>query len=81
MCFSICLLQVHDSKCIWIQVCMPVYLLDAIYHHAVIGLMYITEGVLVIHIPSIVILTTMNYITFNVQFLNKKEKPCESNKG
>ena len=37
---------------------MPIYLLDAIYHHAVIGLMHLTEGVLVIYILSIVILTT-----------------------
>ena len=33
-----------------IQVYMPIYLLDAIYHHAVIGLMHITDGVLVIYI-------------------------------
>ena len=38
---------------------MPIYLLDVIYYHAVIGLMHITEGVLVRHIASIVILATL----------------------
>ena len=32
--FSMSLLQVHDNKCFQIQVCMPMYLLDAIYHQA-----------------------------------------------
>ena len=39
-----------------------IYLLDAIYHHVVIGLMHITEGMLVIHILSIVILATLSLL-------------------
>ena len=35
---------------------MPVYLLGAPYHHAVIGLTHITEDALVMHIISIAIL-------------------------
>ena len=38
---------------------MPMYLLDTIYHHVVIGLMHITEGVLVRHIASIAIFATV----------------------
>ena len=37
---------------------MCIYLPDAIYPHVVIGLTHITEGVLVMHIASIAILTT-----------------------
>ena len=43
---------------------MPIYPLDAIYHHAVIGLMHIMEGTLVMHIASIVILTTSISMNF-----------------
>ena len=39
---------------------MPIYLLDAIYNHVVIGLMHITKGVLVMHIASITILATLD---------------------
>ena len=39
--------------CVQIHVHMPIYLLDDIYYHGVIELMYITEGVLVVHILSI----------------------------
>ena len=46
------------NECLKIQVCMPIYLLDAIYCHVVIGLIHIMEGVLVIHILSIEILAT-----------------------
>ena len=52
--FSMSLLQVHDNECIYIPVNVPIYLLDAIYHHAVIGLMHIMEDALVMHIVSIV---------------------------
>ena len=38
---------------------MPIYLLDAIYCYAVVGLMHITKGVLVMHIVSTVILATV----------------------
>ena len=45
---------------------MPIYLLEAIYHHAVIGLVHITEGVLVMHLASMAILTTVA-ITMDAQ--------------
>ena len=44
---------------------MPIYLLDVIYCHVVIALMHITEDALVIHIPSIAILTTYTKITYH----------------
>ena len=40
---------------------MPIYLLDTIYCHAVIGLAHITEDVLVMYIASIAILTTSSF--------------------
>ena len=40
--------------------CVCIHLLDTIYNYAVIGLMPTKEGVLVIHISSIVILATGN---------------------
>ena len=43
---------------------MPIYLLDAIYYHVVIDLMLITEGMLVMHIVSIAILTTPGLIHY-----------------
>ena len=53
--FSMSLLQVHDNECFLIQVCVPIYLLDALYHHAAIGLMHNMEDALVMHIASIAI--------------------------
>ena len=41
--------------------CVPIYLLDAIYYHAVIDLIHIMEGALVRHIASIVILATSSF--------------------
>ena len=38
---------------------MPIYLVDAIYHHMVIGLTHIMEGAVVMHIASIAILATV----------------------
>ena len=40
---------------------MPRYLLDALYHHAVIGLMHIMEDALVMHIVIIAILATSSF--------------------
>ena len=57
--FSMSLLQVHDNKCLYIQVHVPIYLLDTIYCHAVIGLTHIMEVALVMHIASTAILTTL----------------------
>ena len=58
--FSMSLLQVHDNECLQIQV--PIYLLYAIYHHAVIGLMRIIEGALAMQIASIAVLTTVGVL-------------------
>ena len=41
-----------------IQMCVLKYLIDAIYHHAVIGLTHFEEGVLFIHIVSMPMLAT-----------------------
>ena len=38
---------------------MPIYLLDALYHHVVIGLTHNMEDALVMHIVSIAILITL----------------------
>ena len=56
---SVFLLQEHDNKCSLIQVHMPLYLLDALYHHAAIGLMHNTEDALFMHIVNIAILATV----------------------
>ena len=48
---------------------MYIYLLDAIYCYVVIGLMHTKEGALVIHILSIVILTTGTYWCLQIMAL------------
>ena len=40
---------------------MPIYQVEALYHHAVIGLMHNMEDVLVMHIASIAILATSSF--------------------
>ena len=58
-----CLLISAYYKCMIMSAvrykCVPIYLLDTIYCHVVIGLMHIMEGALVLHIVSIAILTTL----------------------
>ena len=49
---------------------MPMYLLNTIYCHVVIGLMHIMESALVMHIASIVILTTQFILGEEQQNIN-----------